>query len=176
MSKKNTQRKQIRRNKINEKKRQQCALAMDGREHRVRYGGDVRVILTIVVVFTAPVLYIIMQERAFAVLPLFLILMVPVLLMMIYAFRFGVWFQQGKAEIRVRKLFGSTRSIPLADIQEIYTSTDGKAMWLNLITAQGKIHVNTSACINTTLLRVFLRQKKPTAFTPARTKKEYHLL
>ncbi|MGN0647651.1 MAG: hypothetical protein ACI4J3_03345 [Oscillospiraceae bacterium] len=176
MRKKNTQRKQIRRNKINEKKRQQCAHAMDGKQHHVRYGGDVRFILTVVVVFTAPLLYIIVQEKAFAVLPVALLLITPAVLMMLYAFRFGVWFQQGKPELRVRKLFGSTKTIPLSDIQEIYTSTDGRAMWLNLVTKQGKIHVNTSACVNTNLLRVFLRLKKPNAFTPARTKKEYHLL
>lgn len=176
MRKKNTQRKRIRRNKINERRRQQCALALDGKEHRVRYGGDVRFIMTVIVAFTASAVYIIVQEEAFTVLPICLILMIPVLLMMIYAFRFGVWFQQGKAEIRVRKLFGRTETIPLADITEIYTSTDGEASWLNLITEHGKLHVNRSACDNAHLLEVFLRQKTPTAFTPARTKKEYHLL
>ncbi len=176
MRKKNTQRKQIRRNKISKKKRQQCAVALNGKQHHVRYGGDVRLILTVIVVFIAPVLCILVQEKAFTLLPVALLLITPAILMMLYAFRFGIWFQQGKAEIRVRKLFGGMKVISLADIQEIYTSTDGEAMWLNLITEQGKIHVNTSACVNTNLLRVFLRQKKPSAFTPARTKKEYHLL
>ncbi len=161
--------------KKNQRQKKLRAAALSGKEQHIRYQTEIRVLFVIMLVFCAPLLFVIIKNDALSAL-LVLLLMLPQCLMTLYAFRFGVWFRYGKDEIRVRKLFGRTKSIPLADIEEIYTSTDGKANWLNLITAQGKIHVNKSACDNAALLQIFLHEKRPAACTPARTKKEYYLL
>ncbi len=162
--------------KKNQWQKKQRRAALSGQEQHIRYHTEIRVLFVIMLAFCAPLLFIIIKNDVLSALLIFLPLMLSQCLMTLYAFRFGVWFCNGKDEIRVRKLFGRIKSIPLADIEEIYTSTDGKANWLNLITAQGKIHVNKSACDNAVLLQFFLHEKCPNAFTPARTKKEYHLL
>ena len=161
-------------------KRRKELSRITGRQYRVCYGSDKYVWLVCVSVILIPCFACIIAvsltaEKRPAILLMFSVIALPCILGLIYAFRFQIRFADNKMELEVRKLFGSPQLIPLDDIREIYKSTDGKVSWLNIVTSDEKLHVNTAACENADMLEVFLRAHKGDCFV-SRHKKEYHLL
>ena len=149
-----------------------------GQQYEVYYGNDkyVWLVCVLIVVLLGCIGTIILSTDSFSVIYLLhMVVTIPLILGIIYAFRFRIKFIDNVKQLEVQKLFGGYQKIYLDDIVKIYKSRDRRTTFLNIHTVNQRIHINMISCENTGPLEAYLRTYKRDCFIKSE-KKEFHLL
>lgn len=116
-----------------------------GQQYEVYYGNDkyVWLVCVLIVVLLGCIDTIILSTDSFSVIYLLhMVITIPLILGIIYAFRFRIKFIDNVKQLEVRKLFGGYQKIYLDDIVKIYKSYDRRTTFLNIHTVNQRIHIN----------------------------------
>lgn len=88
---------------------------------------------------------------------------IPVLISVIFCFRFCVKYDVKTREIQYRKFF-KFRTIKFTDIKKIYRKSDGRTTFLILQTYKRRIRINMRSCNGSREFSFFLKRHLPKIF------------
>ncbi len=120
----------------------------------VKYGSDKYVILIIVIYLSVVLSKAMKYERIIG------IFIIPLLIPVLFMFRFCVKYDLRQRKIYLRYFF-SFREINFSDIKKIYKKSDGVTTFLIIKTNKNKIHINMRSCKSAREFYFFLKRHIP---------------
>lgn len=130
----------------------------------VKYGSDKYVTILI---FCMPLILALINKTSFniavEVYAIGAFIYIPVLISVIFCFRFCIKYDIKTREIQYRNFF-KFRKIKFSDIRRIYRKSDGRTTFLIIKTDIKKIKINMHSCDGARELSFFLKRHLPKKF------------
>lgn len=126
------------------------------------YYGEAKYVILIISILTVPLTLFVSILGLIYKLFWFTAICLPLVLFVVYicvfSFRFRIDFKNNMKEFAVRQAFGGFKKIQLDEITEFYKKSDSKVNFLHIKTEKYHIRVNKSACENVHYFEAFLHR------------------